>query len=625
MMSTALFRAIASLALTILVAAPALADAPRHPDAPAPPSAVADGATVVSIPLSDGVALKGDLYLPKGTGRHPVLIEVTPYGRRGIFSAADEHGYWTAQGYALLIVDARGIGDSGGEFSFMTDARRDGPQIVDWAARQPWSTGKVGMRGSSYSGTYPIQTAAAAPEGLACISPNASFQSAFDGPPYLGGGLMLAWALSWTTLVDRGMAERPIERQGLARKVDHDRLLLHRPLATADVAMHGRGLRVYQQLLAHPTYDAFWAEAQLSVEDYRRIRVPALAFSGWYDTTLTGSIANYRAMRALAASADDQWLVVGPWDHAGASEGGYTRDTGQPMTRIGVLPVEPGGFLPGQRMAREFFDWCLKGTGPRPTWSPVQMFVPGQDRWLQAERLPVRGITRRTLFLGGTGRANAPQSDGALVPQPGKPAIDRYIHDPRDPVRADVAVDGRKVLRFGPQDIAKQLQRTDVLTYSTAPLREALTILGNATLSLYAATDVTDTDFMALLEDVAPDGTAVRLGSGWTGVLRTRYRNGPARSDLMRPGEMTLLRVNLLEIGHTLREGHRLRLSVFSSAFPFISVNPNTGEDIATDASPPRIARQTVFHGGSHPSALTLEVLEGGHSRDGRTPAAENP
>jgi putative CocE/NonD family hydrolase len=460
---------------------------------------------------------------------------------------------------------------------------------------------------------------------LACISPNASFQSAFDGPPYLGGGLMLAWSLSWTTLVDRGTAELPIERQGLARKVDHDRLLLHRPLATADVAMHGRGLRVYQQLLAHPTYDAFWAEAQLSVEDYRRIRVPALAFTGWYDTTLTGSIANYRAMRALAASADDQWLVVGPWDHAGASEGGYTRDTGQPMTRIGVLPVEPGGFLPGQRMAREFFDWCLKGTAPRPTWSPVQMFVPGRDRWLQADRLPARGITRRTLFLSGTGRANAPQSDGALVPRPGKPAIDRYIHDPRDPVRADEEVDGRKILRFGPQDIAKQLQRTDVLTYSTAPLREALTILGNATLSIYAATDVTDTDFMALLEDVAPDGTAVRLGSGWTGVLRTRYRNGPARSDLMRPGETTLLRVNLLEIGHTLRGGHRLRLSVFSSAFPFISVNPNTGEDIATDASPPRIARQTVFHGGSHPSALTLEVLEGGHSRDGRTPAAENP
>jgi hypothetical protein len=614
----------ACFALAIMTTVGALADPRRHPDAPRPPSAIADGAAVVRIPLSDGVTLAGDLYLPKGAGRYPVLLEVTPYSRRGVFSAADEHGFWTSEGYALLIVDARGVGDSGGEFSFMTDARRDGPQIVAWAAQQPWSTGKVGMRGSSYSGTYPIQTAVAAPDSLACISPNASFQSAFEGPPFLGGGLMLAWALSWTTLVDRGMADRPIERQGLARRVDHDQLLRHRPLATADQSMHGRELRVYRQILAHPAYDEFWAEAHLSVEDYRRIRVPALAFTGWYDTTLPGSVANYRAMRALAASSDDQWLVVGPWDHAGASEGGYNRDTGQPVTQIGVLTVEPSGFMPGQRMALEFFDWCLKKQGPRPTWAPVQMFVPGRNRWLHADHLPAQGIVRRTFFLGGQGRANAPRSDGLLVSQPGKFAADRYIHDPRDPIRADATIDGRKVLRFGPQDVTKQLQRRDVLTYSTEPLQEALTLLGNASLSLYVETDVPDTDFMALLEDVAPDGSAVRLGSGWAGVLRTRYRNGPARLETMRPGETTLLRINLLEIGHTLQRQHRLRVSIFSSAFPFISVNPNTGEDIATDASPPRIARQTILHGDSYPSALTIEILTADDAEEFKTKATKN-
>jgi putative CocE/NonD family hydrolase len=607
-----LLRTAFALAVSLALAVPALPQSAssRHPDAPPPASAVGEGATVVQIPLADGVILSGDLYLPKASGRHPVLMEVTPYGRRSTFSAGDEHQYWTEHGYALLIVDARGIGGSGGDFNFMTDARRDGPQLVAWAARQPWSSGKVGMRGSSYSGTYPIQTAVAAPKALACISPNASFQSAFDGPPYLGGGLMLAWALSWTTLVDREMAGRPIASQGFARPVDYDRLLRHRPLATADVAMHGREVRVYRQILAHQTFDAFWAEGHLSVEDYRRIGIPALAFTGWYDTTLTGSIANYRAMRALAASADDQWLVVGPWDHAHAIEGGYSKTTGQPVRRVGVQPVEDQGFLPGQRMAREFFDWCLKGTAPRPTWPAVQMFVPGQDRWLHADRLPVQGITRRSLFLGSQGRANAPQSDGTLTDAPRPPAMDRYIHDPSDPVRSDVTVDGRKIMLFGPQDVSRQLQRPDVLTYSTGPLPTPLTILGNATLTLQAETDAPDTDFMALLEDVAPDGSAVRLGSGWTGVLRTRYRNGPGKFEAMAPGETTALRINLLEIGHTLRTGHRLRLSVFSSAYPFISVNPNTGLDIATDDSPPRRARQTVRHGVTHPSVLTLEVLE---------------
>ena len=605
-----LLRTVCALAVSATLVAPALPQSvnPRHPDAPPPSSPVGEDATVVQIPLADGVILSGDLYLPKASGRHPVLMEVTPYGRRSTFSAGDEHQYWTEHGYALLIVDARGIGGSGGDFNFMTDARRDGPQLVAWAARQPWSSGKVGMRGSSYSGTYPIQTAVTAPKALACISPNASFQSAFDGPPYLGGGLMLAWALSWTTLVDREMAGRPIASQGFARPVDYDRLLRHRPLATADVAMHGRDLRVYRQLLAHQTCDAFWAEGHLVV--YRRIGIPALAFTGWYDTTLTGSIANYRAMRALAASAEDQWLVVGPWDHAHAIEGGYSRDTGQPVRRVGVLPVEDRGFLPGRRMAREFFDWCLKGTAPRPTWPAVQMFVPGQDRWLHADRLPVQGITRRSLLLGSQGRANAPQSDGTLTDAPRPPAADRYIHDPADPVRSDVTVDGRKIMLFGPQEVSRQLQRPDVLTYSTGPLPTPLTILGNATLTLHAETDAPDTDFMALLEDVAPDGSAVRLGSGWTGVLRTRYRNGPGKLEPMTPGETTVLRINLLEIGHTLRTGHRLRLSVLSSAYPFISVNPNTGLDIASDDSPPQRARQTVRHGATHPSVLTLEVLQ---------------
>lgn len=599
------YRLAASLCLALLVSAcadRALADSVRHPDAPAPDSRIAEGAQVVRIPLSDGVSLAADLYLPRGTGPHPVLVEVTPYGRRGEFSFSAEHGYWTGHGYAFLVVDARGAGESGGKLRFMADARRDGPQIVEWAARQSWSSGRVGMRGSSYSGTYPIQTAIGNPRGLACISPNASFQSAFHGPPYLGGGFMQAWALGWTPLVDPALA-------GKLPRPDYDRLQSHRPLLTADVAARGAEIPIYRQLLAHQTSDDFWAEAHLSVEDYRRIDVPSLAFTGWYDTTLPGSIANYRAMRGLAASADDQWLVVGPWDHAGASEGGYSRHDGQQVRRMGVLDVESNGFMPGQRMAREFFDWCLKGTAARPAWPLVQMFVPGQNRWIAAERLPVDGTSTRRLFLGGTGPANAPTSRGLLRAAPGAPGTDRYVHDPANPVHSDVVVDGRTMQLYGPEDVSKQLARPDVLTYSTEPLSRPLTLLGHASLQLYVRTDVRDTDFMALLEDVAPDGSAVRLGSGWAGVLRARYRNGPARLDLLTPGETTSLRIDLLENGHTLRAGHRLRLSVFSSAYPFVSVNPNTGNDIATDTAPPRPGRHTVLHGAVHPSALVMEIL----------------
>jgi predicted acyl esterase len=112
-----------------------------------------------------------------------------------------------------------------------------------------------------------------------------------------------------------------------------------------------------------------------------------------------------------------------------------------------------------------------------------------------------------------------------------------------------------------------------------------------------------------LLEDVATDGSSVRLGSGWAGALRVRYRGGPGQLRPVKPGETVKLEVNLLEHGHTLKEGHRLRLSVFSSAYPFISINPSTGNDIATDTAPPRPARITIRHGTSYPSALTFEIL----------------
>lgn len=590
------------LAARALAATPSAAAA-RHPDAPAPESSIAKDAKVVSIPLLDGTVLVGDLYLPPGADRHPALIEVTPYGRRGIYSSAPEHGYWTGRGYAYLVVDARGVGESTGTLSFMTDARIDGPQIVEWATRQEWSTGKVGMRGSSYSGTYPIQTAAQGPRGLACISPNASFHDAFGGsPPYMGGAFMQGWALSWTPLVDRDLA-------GKAKALDFDRLMHHRPLLEADIAAHGVAVPVYRQLLAHQTSDAFWQRAQLSDDEFRRISIPALAFTGWYDTTLPGSMANFRKMRAIAASAADQWLVVGPWDHSGASEGGYSRDDGQPVRTIGRLAVEPSGFKPGQRMAGEFFDWCLKG-GPRPSWAAVQVFVPGQNRWIEADGLPLPGVGVRTLFLGNDGPANATQSRGRLTNMPNQAGSDRYVYDPADPVRADVERGGRKVLRYGPEDVSAQLMRNDVLQYVTESLPRPLTMLGTAAVYLHVRTDAPDTDFMAVIEDVAPDGSAIRIGSGWAGVLRARYRNGSTRLAPPLGGEPTEVRIDLFDNGHTLRRGHRLRLSIMSSAYPFVSINPNTGNDIATDTAAPRVARQEVLHGHGQPSRLVFEVLE---------------
>jgi hypothetical protein len=210
-------------------------------------------------------------------------------------------------------------------------------------------------------------------------------------------------------------------------------------------------------------------------------------------------------------------------------------------------------------------------------------------------------------------RANAISSQGLLEAAPSQNALDEYTHNPANPVRSDLPANGRRVQAgglIGPVDISHQLARPDVLTYATPPLTTPVTLLGNARLSIYVQADVPDFDMVALLEDVAPNGTAIRLDSGWAGVLRARYRSGSGRLALLKPDETVKLEVNLGEKGHTLGVGHRLRLSVFSSAYPFISVNPGTGNDIATDNASPRSARITILRGSSYPSALSLEVLE---------------
>jgi uncharacterized protein len=126
---------------------------------------------------------------------------------------------------------------------------------------------------------------------------------------------------------------------------------------------------------------------------------------------------------------------------------------------------------------------------------------------------------------------------------------------------------------------------------------------------LHAASDARDTDFFSNLEDVAPDGRAVKLGSGNGAGLRARYRDGFARERLLVPGKPVVLTLDFFDIGHTFQPGHRLRISVTSSSWPWTHPNPNTGHPIATDTAPPRPARQTIFHDRSRPSHLLLPVM----------------
>ncbi len=563
----------------------------RSPDAPAAAPTTSPVPRVVSIPMRDGVRLAGDLYLPQQAGRYPVIIEATPYGRRSALTFNNERAFWPAHGFAVLYIDVRGQHDSGGTFTFLHDGDTDGPDMIEWAAAQDWSDGKVGMRGSSYSGIYPWFAAKGGAPHLKCMNVNAAPANPFEGVPYSGGALAQSWAIDWIgSFTDKRL------HPGV--KVNYDRLRTHRPLMTLDVAARGVKLKTYREVLKHPTFDAFWRSMSLTPADYARINIPTLAFVGWFDGLVAGTVAHYRAMKRYSRAAGDQFLIVGPWDHATASDGGWDFASGDRVATVGNFRLPDQAFLPGQRLTLAFFNWCLKDA-PRPTMPSAQLYITGADRWIARDLYVSAEVGRTAFYIDANKR---------LSTAPGRGPADRYVYNPMRPAPSAVLVAGSSRPLSAPIDLAPMLRRSDVLVYTSPPFAKPTTLLGEIGLELYAASTARDTDFVARIEDVAADGRATRIGSA-PGVIRARYRKGFDREVSLTPGAVEHYRMSLGEIGHQLATGHRIRLSITSSAYPAISINPNTGNAVASDTATPIRATQTIFHDARRPSRLLLPIV----------------
>jgi uncharacterized protein len=561
--------------------------------------------TAVRVATRDGVTLVGDIFLPPDSMRPaPVILELTPYGRGpGFNNFRDEAAYWIQHGYAFAIFDSRGQGDSTGDYEFFAREGEDAYDLIGWLAAQAWSQDRVAMRGGSYTGTNQWFAARARPPQLRCITPNTAYSHPLrELLPYQGGAFNLRWALVWiSALSDSGI-------EGF-QEIDWARVAQHRPLATVDEAVFGRPLSLFRRFLAHPVIDDYWQSTLLTSEDYAAIDIPSLAFSGWFDGTLPGTVEHFVQMRRHSPARERQFLVIGPWEHMSAPDGGHSVFLDYaPVRNVGGFTFPGHAFLPGREITRQFFDWCLaeRGEFEHP---PVRLYLTGSDRWLELDHYPPADARFRSLYLApaedGVPSGSVPAAGRLQWDRPEVPSAAEYVYDPT----ADLPDFALELATAGPIDLSPLLTRDDGLVYLSAPLEVPLTVVGDVTLVLHAVTDAQDTDWIARLEDVAPDGTAIKLGSGKAAVLRARYRHGFDREVLVEPGRPEQMTLEFFAIAHTFGPGHRLRLSIRSSGFPWFSLNPNTGEPIATDVSTPRPARQTVLHGQGQGSHLRLPVL----------------
>lgn len=572
----------------------------------------------VPVPMRDGTRLAADVYRPDAEGLFPAVVERTPYNREeSVILRTGTPQYLAARGFAFVVQDVRGRFGSGGSwYPFVDDGwgeNRDGYDTIAWAAGQPWCNGKVATAGGSYAGQTQMLLAPTRPPALACCFVREAASDLTRQWCYRGG------AFEWGFNLDWGM------RHGLAamrRQAD----LLQPVVGSApdrfDTLPLGHG-HIYnpfawlEDVLALSEDGRFWRPFNFE-RIYRRIDVPVYHLAGWFDIFLDGSLRNFSGLvkegRSKATRAA-QKLVIGPWTH------GPTVHDPAFARHVGDLDFGPDAVFDFNAEHRRWYDHWLNGAATDVPDEPrVRYFLMGANEWRAADSWPPPGTRKRHFYMRGgrSGTANS-LNDGVLSVEKAsaREAADSYRYDPHSPVPTV----GGNTLYYGRRSGGSGEENPDFsvtagprdqrpveplcLTYTSEPLPADLDVVGRVTLRLYASSDCMDTDFVAKLCDVFPDGRSILVCDG---ILRGRYRKSHLRPKLLKPGKVYAFEIDLWPTAWRFAAGHRLRVAVASSNFPRFDRNLNTGVPGAVSAET-RVAVNAVYHDAEYPSRLTVSVL----------------
>jgi predicted acyl esterase len=566
--------ALASAAALILTSASGVAEAQRRPAAAQAQAAkwpgLPPGAVEEVMTLRDGTRLAANVFKPAGKGPWPVVLSRTPYlkdgridpendpdGAKNRQRLVEQAKRYTDAGYVYVLQDVRGKGRSQGFYAAFENDIEDGYDAVEWAGTQAWSNGKVGMTGGSALGITANSAAMAAPPHLkaAYVVVAPADRLSYSYP---GGVLKEKDTIGWLT------------QQGASEET----LNMVRRRALDDVS---------------------WNRVAMTT-NRKYIRIPIYNVGGWYDIFNGGTVDNFEYLQNEGADGarGNQKLLMGPFGHGQLS--GDLAYPGSDRLSLG-----------GDQEIR-WFDYWLKGIDngimDEP---PVQYFMMAsakKDAYSPKNRMMASAnwppAYRQVRYY--------PTADKGLTtkaPAAGEARVS-YRFDPANPV---TTVGGANLtFERGPDDQRKVGERQDYLRFQTPVLEKDVAIAGPVTVELYAATDGPDTDFVAKLVDVYPDGYEALVLDA---PIRTRFRNGrmPDHIRMMTPGAPEKLVIDLWPTAITFEKGHRIALHITSSNAPRFEVNPNTGEPAGSSKTAPRVAANTVCMDAAHPTALVLPVI----------------
>jgi putative CocE/NonD family hydrolase len=445
----------------------------------------------------------------------------------------------------------RGKGKSEGPYRPFMDDPTDGFDTVEWVAKQPWANGKVGMFGASAMGITSNLAAMMNPPHLAATFVMVARSSIFTQSAFMGG------------VFRKELNEIWLKRQG--------------------------AIDVLNETFKHNVYDHFYDIAEMPLY-WDKIKVPVYNYGGWYDIFAQGNIDNFVGQQAQggALAAGNQKLMMGPWGHGQIEEVKYP-----PNSTVNVTEE-----------ALRWFDYWLQGKDngimDEP---PVKYYVMGDvndakapgNEWRTALAWPVPAKTTSYFLTAGGGLTEKLPAETE--------STDTYKYDPKNPVPT---IGGANLnIKKGPMDQRAIGNRPDLLKFLTPVLDSPVEVTGRVKVELWAESDAPDTDFIAKLVDVYPDGTERLVLDS---AVRARFREGLDREVFMKKGEVYRFTIDLWTTSIIFNKGHRLAIHVSSSNDPRFDPNPNTGKPLRADDET-RVATNTIHHDRAHPSRALLPVV----------------
>lgn len=578
----------------------------------------------VAVPMRDGVELRADVYRPKVNHDVPVTLVRTQYDKNG---EAERAKFFAEHCYIAVAQDVRGTYSSGGKFYEFRNEPKDGYDTVEWAADLPGSNGKVGMWGTSYVGATQWMAGKHSPPHLTTIIPRFTASSYYDGWSYQGGAWSLAFEEAWpgNTIVQSGAASRgnvklhdEIQEANKPKNLKQSYWQL--PISQYE-PFHPESDVVapyFYDWIDHSTNDKYW-KRWAPRQYHENIEVPVLGIAGWYDVFLKGGFENFNEMRrngGTAKARKNQHIIIGPWTHTNASRrqpwaSGKAPENRVPWSASESMDYGEAAEINEKQVQLRWFDHWLKGEDRQQDMPPVQYFLMGANKWKTAQAWPLKNTRWTNFYLNSGGNANSRHGDGTLVRQPTNKGAnsDSYTYNPRNPVQSNGGHSCCFAARtpMGPGDQRKSENRDDVLVFDTPKLKKSMEVTGPIKVTLFAKTDVKDTDFTAKLVDVHPNGKAVQLNDG---IQRARFRASLSDPKPVKPGKVYKYNIKVWPTSNLFKEGHKIRLDISSSNFPMYARNTNTGHKFGQDdESDMKKAHQVIYHNDRYPSRMRLPII----------------